>query len=110
MTYWAYRKKGAARAERLQASRSSPFISSQPTKKLSSGVRKIISTTRVQKYPQEMVRQPKAIMPAPITPPISACEDEDGMAKNQVLRFQTIAAMIPAVRNNSPMVWDSGAV
>ena len=33
---------------------------------------------------------------APITPPISACEDEDGSPKDQVTMFQTIAPSRPA--------------
>src|SRR5262245_53686628 len=39
---------------------------------------------------------PTAAIIAPSTPPMSACEDEDGMLKYQVSRFQRIAPTSPA--------------
>src|SRR5437660_7603963 len=39
---------------------------------------------------------PAAASIAPITPPISACDELDGIPKNQVSRFQTIAPIRPA--------------
>ena len=45
--------------------------------------------------PDHGVRADAAII-APTTPPISACEDDDGMLKNQVTRFQRIAPTSPA--------------
>ena len=34
-------------------------------------------------------------IPAPVSPPISACEDEDGSPFHQVIRFQVIAPSRP---------------
>src|SRR6188472_3886338 len=39
---------------------------------------------------------PAATSVAPITPPISACDDDEGNPKYQVRRFQTIAPINPA--------------
>ncbi len=39
---------------------------------------------------------PTAAIIAPSTPPISACDDDDGMLKYQVTRFQMIAPTRPA--------------
>ena len=39
---------------------------------------------------------------APTRPPISACDDEDGMPKYQVTRFQTMAPMSAASTTISP--------
>ena len=38
-----------------------------------------------------MAARPAADMPAPAMPPISACDDEVGRPKNQVIRFHEIA-------------------
>lgn len=35
-------------------------------------------------------------MAAPANPPISVCEDEDGIPFHHVIRFQVMAAMTPA--------------
>ena len=40
--------------------------------------------------------QPALAMPAPTTPPISACDDEVGSPSHQVVRFQAIAPTRPA--------------
>ena len=40
--------------------------------------------------------KPFAMMAAPAKPPISVWEEEDGIPFHQVIRFQEIAAMIPA--------------
>jgi hypothetical protein len=40
--------------------------------------------------------QPALAMPAPTTPPISACDDEVGSASHQVVKFQAIAPTRPA--------------
>lgn len=40
--------------------------------------------------------------PAPTTPPISACEDDEGSPKYQVIRFQVIAPSTPAASTVSP--------
>ena len=40
--------------------------------------------------------KPVAIMAAPANPPISVCEDEDGIPFHHVIRFQVMAAMTPA--------------
>ena len=46
---------------------------------------------------------------APTRPPISACEDDDGRPKYQVVRFQVIAPTRPANTTTSPCVSDSAA-
>jgi hypothetical protein len=46
--------------------------------------------------------QPAWAMPAPITPPISACDDEVGRPSHQVVRFQAIAPTSPANTTASP--------
>jgi len=35
-------------------------------------------------------------MAAPANPPINVCEDDDGIPFHQVIKFQIIAAIIPA--------------
>ena len=45
--------------------------------------------------PQTTWDGPTATTTAPATPPVSACEDEDGMPNHHVPRFQTIAPMMP---------------
>ncbi len=40
---------------------------------------------------QTAAESPALAMPAPTSPPISACELEDGIPKPQVIRFQTMA-------------------
>src|SRR5690606_36500513 len=42
---------------------------------------------------QTTALRPAFDTPAPIRPPISACDDDDGMPSHQVSRFQTIAPM-----------------
>ena len=42
---------------------------------------------------QTMALKPPLQMPAPTRPPISACEEEDGIPASQVTTFQTIAPM-----------------
>ena len=39
--------------------------------------------------------KPEAAMAAPANPPISVCDEEDGIPSHQVAKFQTIAAHIP---------------
>ena len=39
--------------------------------------------------------QPALVMPAPTTPPISACDDEVGRPSHQVVRFQAMAPTRP---------------
>ena len=41
-------------------------------------------------------------IPAPTTPPIRACEDEEGSPKYQVIMFQVIAPSTPAATTVSP--------
>ena len=45
---------------------------------------------------QFTARGPAAASVAPMTPPISACDELDGMPKSQVMRFQMIAPARPA--------------
>ena len=47
---------------------------------------------------------------APTRPPIRACEDEDGMPKYQVTRFQTIAPARPARTTPNPLVPGGGLI
>ena len=42
-----------------------------------------------------MACQPNAAKNAPAKPPISVCEEEEGMPYHQVIRFQVIAASRP---------------
>ena len=46
--------------------------------------------------PQCTPWMPAAMMTAPISPPKSACEEEDGSPKSQVARFHRIAPARPA--------------
>ena len=46
--------------------------------------------------PQCTPWMPAAMMTAPINPPKSACEDEDGSPKSHVARFHRIAPASPA--------------
>ena len=39
---------------------------------------------------------PTAAIIAPSTPPMSACDEDDGMLKNHVIRFQVMAPTSPA--------------
>src|SRR2546423_1283033 len=41
---------------------------------------------------------------APTRPPISACDDDEGMPKYQVIRFPTIAPAGPANPSPSPLI------
>src|SRR2546421_10761986 len=41
---------------------------------------------------------------APTSPPISACDDDEGMPKYQVIRFHTIAPARPANTSPSPLI------
>ncbi|CNV54683.1 Uncharacterised protein [Mycobacterium tuberculosis] len=56
-----------------------------------------LDTTPLQITP----RRPTAAIVAPTMPPISACEELDGMPSNQVNRFQTIPPTRPANTNSS---------
>src|SRR6266536_1887459 len=47
---------------------------------------------------------------APTSPPNSACEDDDGMPKYQVTRFQTIAPTSPASTTPRPLVPAGGLI
>jgi hypothetical protein len=40
---------------------------------------------------QTTATPPALVMPAPRSPPISACEDDDGMPPHQVITFQAMA-------------------
>ena len=40
--------------------------------------------------------KPLAMMAAPANPPISVCDDEEGIPFHHVKRFQMMAAMTPA--------------
>ena len=42
-----------------------------------------------------MASKPRAIIAAPAKPPISVCEEEEGIPFHHVNRFQTIAAITP---------------
>ena len=53
---------------------------------------------------------PKAARPAPTTPPISEWEEDAGMANFQVVRFQRIAARMPAVMKARAVLRASGSV
>ena len=55
-----------------------------------------ISDLRDDAAPDHGSAVPTAAIIAPSTPPISACEDDDGMLKYQVTRFQVIAPTRPA--------------
>ena len=47
---------------------------------------------------------------APTRPPISACEDDDGRPKYQVMRFQVIAPMRPAITTTRPWLPSGGTM
>src|SRR6266581_2947442 len=49
---------------------------------------------------------PAAASIAPITPPISACDELDGIPKNQVSRFHTIAPVAIVVAIALPVSWN----
>src|SRR3954447_9788038 len=66
-----------------------PSISRKAPPKPTSGDRTIGMTTLSLMVPQ-CTTDPEA-MAAPTSPPISACDDEDGRPKYQVMRFQAIA-------------------
>ena len=42
-----------------------------------------------------MAPKPACAMPAPANPPMSVCEDDEGMPNHQVRRFQKMAATRP---------------
>jgi hypothetical protein len=44
---------------------------------------------------ERIASQPQAIIAAPANPPISVCEDDDGIPHHQVSKFQVMAAIIP---------------
>src|SRR5580765_7003370 len=47
---------------------------------------------------------------APIRPPISACDEDDGRPKYQVPRFHAIAPSNAASTRTSPALWFGGAM
>jgi hypothetical protein len=55
-----------------------------------------MNTTVFSKLEPSTTPQPALATPAPITPPISACDDEVGRPSHQVVRFQAIAPTRPA--------------
>ena len=50
----------------------------------------------LSRMPTQKICPPGANSDAPTSPPNRACDDEDGMPKYQVIRFQTIAPTRPA--------------
>src|SRR4051812_44741151 len=63
-----------------------------------------LSTTVLQLTVTEAAR------PAPTVPPISACDDEDGSPKYQVMRFQLIAPSTPAATTVRPATPAGGVI
>ena len=55
-----------------------------------------------------------AVAPAataePTSPPISACEDDEGRPSHQVMRFQVIAPSRPAITMTRPCEPDPGSI
>lgn len=77
---------GVERTESQDTIATSVIASRNPT----SGDSTIASTALVSPL-QTAAEMPALAMPPPTRPPISACEDEDGMPSAQVTRFQTMA-------------------
>src|SRR6266508_4265205 len=71
-------------------------IASPATTSASAGATSAGITTLSSSPEKYTALVPWAASVAPTTPPISACEDEDGSPKNHVVRFQTIAPISPA--------------
>ena len=65
-----------------------------------------IGITTLSTITAQCTRLPAAIA-APTRPPMRACEDDDGRPKYQVMRFQAIAPMSPAITTTRPC--DGGA-
>jgi hypothetical protein len=47
---------------------------------------------------------------APTRPPMSACDDDDGSPKYQVVKFQTIAPSSPAITTTRPWLPSGGVI
>ncbi len=67
-----------------------------PTTKASSGATSAGTTTLSTTPDPNTARLPSATNAEPTTPPISACEEEDGSPQYQVVRFHAIAPTSPA--------------
>jgi len=52
---------------------------------------RIMKATTISTVDHFIAASPAAEIPAPASPPISACDEEVGRPKNQVIRFQLIA-------------------
>lgn len=66
------------------------IITTNPSPKPTSGLMTRLSTTRTSP-PTRTDRSPACDSDEPTSPPTSACEDDEGMPKYQVNRFQRIA-------------------
>ena len=53
---------------------------------------------------QTAAERPALAMPAPTSPPISACELDEGMPSAQVIKFQTIAPISAAKITAASMI------
>ena len=70
-------------------------ISAHPTAMPMSGESTMKESVLTHAMPGTIARMPTRATAAPAYPPISACEEEDGMPKYQVIRFQAIAPRRP---------------
>ncbi len=75
-------------------SHSSPSISTN-AKNIPSSGDSTMKITVFSKLAAFTTLQPALAMPAPTTPPISACDDEVGRPSHQVVRFQAMAPTRP---------------
>src|SRR5918992_5048710 len=71
-------------------------IDMPPTRKASSGATSAGTTTLSTTPEPNTASAPSAMNAEPTTPPISACDEDDGSPKYQVARFQAIAPTRPA--------------
>src|SRR5690242_21848205 len=77
---------GVERTEAQDTIATSSIASRKPTSGDST-----MAATVLDKPLQTAADRPALAIPAPTSPPISACELEEGIPRPQVIRFQTIA-------------------
>jgi hypothetical protein len=95
-TSWSRRNRWSTlRGVESLSSQMSPTISPNARTIPSSGDT-TMKTAVFSKLDPSTTLQPALATPAPITPPISACDDEVGSPSHQVVRFQAIAPTRPA--------------
>ena len=77
----------------FRTSHSTPTISTNARPNPTSGER-IIGMTTLSRITSQCTVMPAA-MPAPVSPPMRACVDDDGRPSHQVMRFHAIAPISP---------------